>query len=41
MEREIAALAARYPNAQKERIEGFVRMILENEKVFSFLESQK
>jgi FKBP-type peptidyl-prolyl cis-trans isomerase (trigger factor) len=41
MEREITALSTRYPNAQKERIEGFVRMILENEKVFSFLENQK
>ncbi len=41
MEREIAALSTRYPNAPKERIEGFVRMILENEKVFAFLEGQE
>lgn len=41
MNREIAALESRYPNAPKERIEGFVRMILENEKVFAFLEGQE
>lgn len=41
MDREIEALTKRYPNAQKERIEGFVRMVLENEKVFTFLEEQK
>ncbi len=41
MDREVTALAARYPNTDKQRIEGFVRMILENEKVFSFLEEQK
>lgn len=41
MDREIELLTKRYPNANKERIEGFVRMILENEKVFTFLEEQK
>lgn len=41
MEREIAALKSRYPNAEDGRVEGFVRMILENEKVFTFLEEQK
>jgi FKBP-type peptidyl-prolyl cis-trans isomerase (trigger factor) len=41
MKREVEVLTNRYPNAPKERVEGFVRMILENEKVFSFLEEQK
>lgn len=41
MDREIEILTKRYPNANKERVEGFVRMILENEKVFAFLEDQK
>jgi FKBP-type peptidyl-prolyl cis-trans isomerase (trigger factor) len=41
LDREIELLTSRYPNAPKERIEGFVRMILENEKVFTFLEEQK
>lgn len=41
MDREIAVLTERYPNANKDRVEGFVRMILENEKVFAFLEEQK
>lgn len=41
MDREITILTERYPNAEKQRIEGFVRMILENEKVFAFLEGQE
>lgn len=41
MDREVTALRARYPGAETSRIEGFVRMVLENEKVFSFLEEIK
>ena len=41
LKNEVVALRARYPNATEERAEGFVRMLLTNEKVFQFLESQE
>ena len=40
LDKEVAALRARYPEAEADRIEGYVTMLLMNEKVFEFLESQ-
>lgn len=41
MEKEIALLRQHYPDAPDDRVRGFVHMILTNQKVFAFLESQK
>lgn len=40
IERDAAALAARYPEADKERVHSYIHMLLTNEKVFEFLEAQ-
>ena len=40
IERDVKALQARYPEAEKDRIHSYVHMLLTNEKVFEFLESQ-
>lgn len=40
IERDSAALAARYPEADKERVHSYIHMLLTNEKVFEFLEAQ-
>jgi FKBP-type peptidyl-prolyl cis-trans isomerase (trigger factor) len=39
LKREVAALRDRYPDAPADRAEGYVRMLLTNEKVFELLES--
>ncbi|MEK7118724.1 MAG: trigger factor, partial [Patescibacteria group bacterium] len=39
LKREVAALRTRYPDAPEERAEGYVRMLLTNEKVFELLEN--
>lgn len=39
LKKEVAALRKRYPDATEERAEGYMRMLLTNEKVFQFLES--
>lgn len=41
MKKEMELLRAHYPDAQEDRISSFVHMILTNQKVFTFLESQK
>lgn len=41
MKKEIALLRQHYPDAPEDRVQGFVNMILTNQKVFAFLESQK
>lgn len=41
MKKETELLRAHYPDAQEDRISSFVHMILTNQKVFTFLESQK
>lgn len=41
LEQETALLRQHYPDAPEERIDGFVHMILTNQKVFEFLESQE
>lgn len=41
MEKEMALLRGHYPDAPEDRVRGFVHMILTNQKVFAFLESQK
>lgn len=40
LESEIAMLTTRYPNTPKERIRDFVHMLMTNDKVLAFLESQ-
>lgn len=40
IERDVKALRARYPEAGEDRIHSYVHMLLTNEKVFEFLESQ-
>lgn len=39
LKKEVATLRMRYPDAPEERAEGYVRMLLTNEKVFQLLES--
>lgn len=39
LKKEVAALRMRYPDAPEDRAEGYVRMLLTNEKVFQLLES--
>lgn len=41
MKKETDLLRQHYPDAPEERVQGFVHMILTNQKVFAFLESQK
>ena len=41
MKKETALLKQHYPDAPDERVQGFVHMILTNQKVFAFLESQE
>ncbi|OGZ17269.1 MAG: hypothetical protein A2494_00340 [Candidatus Lloydbacteria bacterium RIFOXYC12_FULL_46_25] len=41
MKKESAILKQHYPDAPEDRVQGFVHMILTNQKVFAFLESQK
>lgn len=41
MKKETELLQAHYPDAHEDRISSFVHMILTNQKVFAFLESQK
>ena len=40
MEREAAALRSQYPDASEDRIYSYIEMLLTNEKVFQFLETQ-
>ncbi len=40
IEKEAKALRERYPDAEEDRIHSYVHMLLTNEKVFEFLESQ-
>lgn len=40
MEREVAALRSQYPDASEDRIYSYIEMLLTNEKVFQFLETQ-
>ena len=39
--RDVKALRERYPDAEENRIHGYVLMLLTNEKVFEFLEAQE
>ncbi len=39
LNKEVAALRARYPDASEDRAQSYVHMLLTNEKVFEFLES--
>lgn len=41
IEKEAKALRERYPNAEEDRIRSYIHMLLTNEKVFEFLETQK
>lgn len=41
IEKEAKALRERYPDAEADRIHSYVHMLLTNEKVFEFLETQK
>jgi len=39
LKREVGALRTRYPDAPEDRLENYLRMVLTNERVFQFLES--